>query len=515
VAPGSDGRPPAATGGRRWPDADRDVRPRLGQPAREPRTDADADLRGVLTPSTTEPETDGSLPGYSRADRRREGLLPSGEDPLIRRPPARPAGGPPPGAGRRRTDLDPTAAPGRPPETGERRRPLQQPVVQARPAPAGPPASGPMTSAAAPAVAGRPVPPSPRRDDAVPTSPGAPARGATAWDAARPDAAPRTTGMPSWAAEPGPPTPAPSDVTQRVSGQAPAESPWGSAPATPVSARAAQTPPPPAAARPVRAAQPPARSLAPAVPPVGRAVPAAPVLPEPDLAEPAAEPARRGVDVPVGGRAAARLERQAAEAARKKSGRRSGPPTGPGIPAQSGPGRGEPDDAPRRSSSRLVQGLVATVVIAVGVLGFWSFTSPGTTETAAQTPATSAAPAPSAAAPPTSETVAPSAEVAAPVGPVFAPITVLNSTSINGLAGDIGDAFSAAGWDVTGTGTSPVEDVATTTVYYTEGDTTQEQAAGQLAEQFPDVTGPVARYFDVPGVPDPGLVVVATGNWQP
>ena len=104
---------------------------------------------------------------------------------------------------------------------------------------------------------------------------------------------------------------------------------------------------------------------------------------------------------------------------------------------------------------------------------------------------------------------------AAPVGPVFAPITVLNSTSINGLAGDIGDAFTAAGWDVTGTGKSPVEDVATTTVYYTEGDTTQQQAAGQLAEQFPDVTGPVARYFDVPGVPAPGLVVVATGNWQP
>jgi hypothetical protein len=65
-----------------------------------------------------------TLPRTSRADRRREGLLPSGEDPLLRRTPPRPAGGLPPGGGRRRTDVDPTAAPGRPPATGERRRPV-------------------------------------------------------------------------------------------------------------------------------------------------------------------------------------------------------------------------------------------------------------------------------------------------------------------------------------------------------------------------------------------------------
>jgi hypothetical protein len=163
-----------------------------------------------------------------------------------------------------------------------------------------------------------------------------------------------------------------------------------------------------------------------------------------------------------------------------------------------------------------VQGLVATVVIAVGVLGFWSFSSPGTQETSAQTPVTSSAPATPSAAEPAEESVTPSAEVApTPVGPVFAPITVLNSTTINGLAGDIGNAFTAGGWKVTAIGTSPVEDVATTTVYFTEGDPVQEQAAAQLIEQFPDVTGPVARYFDVPDEPAPGLVVVATGNWQP
>jgi hypothetical protein len=114
------------------------------------------------------------------------------------------------------------------------------------------------------------------------------------------------------------------------------------------------------------------------------------------------------------------------------------------------------------------------------------------------------------------DSVAPSDAVPpTPVGPVRAPITVLNSTSINGLAGDIGSQFTAGGWQVTSTGKSPVKDVATTTVYFTEGDAVQEQAAVQLIAQFPDITGPVPRYFELPGVPTPGLVVVATGNWKP
>ena len=140
----------------------------------------------------------------------------------------------------------------------------------------------------------------------------------------------------------------------------------------------------------------------------------------------------------------------------------------------------------------------------------------GTQETSAQTPATSSAPATTTAAAPAQDSAAPSAPVApVPASPVRAPITVLNSTKITGLAADVGDQFTAGGWAVAGTGKSPVSDVATTTVYFTEGDTVGQQAAAQLIEQFPDVTGPVPRYFQVPGVPDPGLVVVVTGNWKP
>jgi hypothetical protein len=243
------------------------------------------------------------------------------------------------------------------------------------------------------------------------------------------------------------------------------------------------------------------------------------VAPDRAAPEPTAEPqpARNRADVPVGGRAAARLERQAAEAARKKSGRRSGPPAKPEAAAQSGPGRESDSPAgPRRAPRRAVQGLIAMVVIAVGVLGFWSFNSPGTEETSAQAPVTSSAPASSSAAAPAQESVAPTAEVTpTPVGPVREPITVLNSTSVAGLAADIGDQFTAGGWVVDATGPSPVKDVATTTVYFTEGNSVQQQAAAQLVEQFPDVSGPVPRYFDLPDQPTPGLVVVATGNWKP
>ena len=476
------------------------------------------------------PETDRSttLPQGTRADRRHEGLLASGEDPLIRRPPARPAGGPPPGAGRRRTDADPMAAPGRPPATGERRRaPAPQPPAVAAPAaraperpgpavprPAPSPAvSGPMTAAApmtpaAPMTAAAPLavrvqPPAARRDDVATSAADRPAG---------PDAAPATTGMPSWAAEPGPATPAPHDMTQRVSLAAPAESPWGS-PAAPLAA--AVEAPRPAPARPVRSG--PASAPPPARPAAGRT---APEQTDPEPVDEPEAPRRNRAEIPVGGRAAARLERVAAEAARKKSGgRRPGPTARPEAAAPpSGPGRdADPDAEPRRLPRRLVQGLVAFVVVAVGVLGFWSFTSPEAKETSAETPVTSAPVTTPAAVPPVEDTVDPTAEVTppAPVGPVRAPITVLNSTKITGLAADIGDQFTAGGWEVAGTDASPVTDVATTTVYFTEGDTVQQQAATQLVEQFPDVTGPVARYFEVPGQPTPGIVVVATGNWRP
>ncbi|MCZ2817623.1 LytR C-terminal domain-containing protein [Modestobacter sp. VKM Ac-2984] len=454
-----------------------------------------------------------TLPRQSRAERRREGLLPAGEDPLLRRPAGRPSA-PPPVGGRRRTD--PATAEGRPAVAGPQ-TPAPRPV---------PPVSGPLTAATptppapfdsspvVPAVEPRRALPAPARPASEPARPASEPTGQRAEPAAwrvestGSTVAPMTTGMPAWAAEPSAP---PADVTQRVSGAVPEESAWGAAPAAPA-----------APVAPLRAPQLPGRGSAPA----GRTPTPTPAVPRradvrTPRAEPAPEqgppsgPARRAVDVPVGGRAAARLERQAAEAARKKEGRRAAPPARPeAVPARPGPGDLHTDEVPR-GPRRGVQGLLAVVVLTLVVLGVWTFTGPGTEETSAQTPLpTASEPAPAVSSVPES-VPAPEAVSAEPVGPVFAPVTVLNSTSITGLAGSIGDQFAAAGWEVIGTAGSPVSDVATTTVYYSEGDTVQQQAAAQLVEQFPDVTGPVARYFEVPGVADPGLVVVATGNWRP
>ena len=58
-------------------------------------------------------------------------------------------------------------------------------------------------------------------------------------------------------------------------------------------------------------------------------------------------------------------------------------------------------------------------------------------------------------------------------------------------------------------------DVSVSTVFFTEGDPTQQQAATDLVAQFPELNGPVARFFDLPDLPDPGIVVIATGDWQP
>jgi hypothetical protein len=174
--------------------------------------------------------------------------------------------------------------------------------------------------------------------------------------------------------------------------------------------------------------------------------------------------------------------------------------------------------APRRA----VQLLLATVVVALVVLGVWSFTSPRTRETSAGSPADVSATATSAppveATPPAEATLSAEVETSepAPAGTARAPITVLNATKVTGLAASIGGRFSDGGWEVNEPGTYSGTDIAVTTVYYTEGDEAQQQAAAELMAEFPDIVGgPAARFFDIPGLDDPGLVVVATGDWRP
>ncbi|MCW2683443.1 MAG: LytR cell envelope-related transcriptional attenuator [Blastococcus sp.] len=214
---------------------------------------------------------------------------------------------------------------------------------------------------------------------------------------------------------------------------------------------------------------------------------------------------------PVAGRRAAmRAERQAADAARRKAVKRSGGSTAVIVDPE--------EDGERRRPRRVLQALVAMTVVALGVLGVYSFVSPDTTETGSSTaagPSTTPALAPQTDVLPALPT-APVVVEQAPTVPVRVPITVLNSTDITGLAAKAAATFGSSGWEAPVTGAYPGTDVASSAVFFTQGDETQRQAAVQLVDQFPQLQGPAPRFFELPAdVVAPGLVVVVTADWQP
>jgi hypothetical protein len=203
-----------------------------------------------------------------------------------------------------------------------------------------------------------------------------------------------------------------------------------------------------------------------------------------------------------------RAERQAADMARRKADKRNGGSLS-ALPEE---------DAEPRKPRGVVKGLVAMAVVGLGVLGVYTYVSPTPQDAAAQTPAVFT-PAPSSI-PATSDLPAVPTEpiVAEPTAaaPIRVPVTVLNATDINGLAGKISAAVVGAGWESPAVGAYTGGDVAVSTVFFTEGDENQRQAALQLMEQFPQLTGPAPRFFELPAdVAAPGLVVVAAGEWQP
>lgn len=219
----------------------------------------------------------------------------------------------------------------------------------------------------------------------------------------------------------------------------------------------------------------------------------------------------RGDDEPltstttIGGRAALRAERQAADAARRKAAKNR--PADPDAPRD------------RRSPRRAMMGLVAVAVVALGVLGVYSYASPKAKETSSSSSATAASGAATGTVPGVADLPALSTAAPAPTttaaAPVKVPVTVLNATDINGLAASIAGVIKAGGWQTTQVGAYTHKDVAASTVYFTQGDATQQQAAQALVTQFPQLHGPAQRFFDVPGNAAPGLVVVATGEWKP
>ncbi|SFT37168.1 LytR cell envelope-related transcriptional attenuator [Geodermatophilus amargosae] len=208
-------------------------------------------------------------------------------------------------------------------------------------------------------------------------------------------------------------------------------------------------------------------------------------------------------------RAAREAERQAMEVERRKAARRAGV-------SRAALRAAEGDDAPPRRRRGLA--MLAVVVIALVVLGVYSFTSPAAQEAGSTQDPTPQTSAPASVAPSTGPLPPLSAEPLPPVEeasgtPVRVPVTVLNATGTSGLAAEVAAAFDAEGWTSAGIGTYDGGDVAATTVYFDPGDEAQRLSALQLMDVFPSITtGPAARFFDVPDVADPGLVVVVTGE---
>ncbi len=413
--------------------------------------------------------------GRDRSDRRRDGLLPAGNDP--RRPSARPVPGPSGADVRPREDAR---------QLSRSRLPLPPVPASSRgaaPAPRAAAQAGPLTTAA------------PFR--AVPSP--EPRPGILEVEAFGPSGAPSPSGRSSRPARTsGPSVPRPKGADEVPSAAFEEWTPAARAfaPSADLAEPAGDLlvrPAPATTAIPERSVSRRGRSAR--VP--GARASAAVVEPEAP-----AEVSGPGTG-PVGGRAAMRAERQAVDMARRKAVRRSGGSTS-ALPA-------DDEDEPRRPR-RVVRGLAAMAVVGLGVLGVYTYVSPQPQDAVAQSPAvTSTVPTPG---PPSDLPALATEPVAA--SPVRVPVTVLNSTDTTGLAAKVAAAVAAGGWETPAVGGYTAGDVAASTVFFTEGDENQRQAALQLIEMFPQLQGPTPRFFELPADVDaPGLVVVTTGDWQP
>jgi hypothetical protein len=173
--------------------------------------------------------------------------------------------------------------------------------------------------------------------------------------------------------------------------------------------------------------------------------------------------------------------------------------------------------------ARLLGGLLALAGIALLIVGVLALNgsdetppgaAPAPTSTASQAPTgtgpppVSPSPTTSAAATvPTATTGSPSPSPVARV-----PLTVLNNSTIAGLADRAAAAAERRGWRVAQVGNFAGR-LPATTVYYTPGNVAEERAARQLAAEFPQIGQVLSRYAGLPPTPA-GIVLVVTRDWS-
>jgi hypothetical protein len=133
--------------------------------------------------------------------------------------------------------------------------------------------------------------------------------------------------------------------------------------------------------------------------------------------------------------------------------------------------------------------------------------TPSRSATSSAPPRTSTAPR-TTAAPPPRTTVAPPPRTTAAAR---APLTVLNNSTISGLADRAAGEAQNRGWQVAQVGNFAGR-LAVTTVYYTPGDAAGQAAARELAREFPQIDQVLPRYAGLPPTPA-GIVLVVTRAW--
>jgi len=169
--------------------------------------------------------------------------------------------------------------------------------------------------------------------------------------------------------------------------------------------------------------------------------------------------------------------------------------------------------------------VVAGIALVMGIVSLLPLG--GGSNEAGATTTTTAPPATSSSGPakPTTTTAAPTTTTTSPPAgttttsptqppannPQSVPLRVYNNGTIQGLAQQAADQFTAAGWHVTTVGPYSQGIIATTTVYYRPG-TDEEAAANALGQAFHMRVMP---RFDGIESASPGVIVIITNDYSP
>jgi hypothetical protein len=158
--------------------------------------------------------------------------------------------------------------------------------------------------------------------------------------------------------------------------------------------------------------------------------------------------------------------------------------------------------------------VIAVVVLAVVAVALVGRNAHSNRTTAAGHPAAKAAARTAggthAAAPKHARRSAPAPTKAAVPAPARVPLTVLNNTTVTGLARTAAQDFKAHGWSVDQVANYTGR-LAATTVFYRDGDAAAQRAARALARQFPEIAQVAPRSPALPA--GNGLTVVLAPDW--